>query len=148
MQKTNIWIPKGKERWEELATQSCIQGPLFNEHESEQTPGESKLREDRGSWHAAVHGMGKSQTQLSNRTTTTTKWNILLILLDFPCGLAGKESICNAGDLGLIPGLGRSPGERKGYPLLYSGLDHSVDCVVHGVAMSWTLLSIFHSLTH
>ena len=109
----------------------------------------SKLRErveDRGSWHAAVHGMGKSQTQLSNRTTTTTKWNILLILLDFPCGLAGKESICNAGDLGLIPGLGRSPGEGKGYPLLYSGLDNSMDCIVHGVAKSWTRLS--NSLTH
>ena len=39
----------------------------------------------------------------------------------FPCGSAGKESICNAGDLGLIPGLGRSPGEGEGYPLQYSG---------------------------
>ena len=39
------------------------------------------------------------------------------VFLDFPCGLAGKESACNAGDLGLIPGLGRSPGEGKGYPL-------------------------------
>ena len=38
----------------------------------------------------------------------------------FPCGLAGKESTCNVGDLGLIPGLGRSPGEGKGYPLPYS----------------------------
>ena len=40
----------------------------------------------------------------------------------FPCGSAGKESACNAGDLGLIPGLGRSPGEGKDYPLQYSGL--------------------------
>jgi len=39
------------------------------------------------------------------------------VLLGFPCGSAGKESTCNAGDLGLIPGLGRSPEERKGYPL-------------------------------
>ena len=45
----------------------------------------------------------------------------------FPCGLAGKESACNAGDLGLIPGLGRSPGEEKGYPLQYSGLENSTD---------------------
>ena len=56
--------------------------------------------------------------------------------MDFPCGSAGKESTCNAGDLGSIPGLGRSPGEGKGYPLQYSGLENSVDyMVVHiGVA--------------
>ena len=45
--------------------------------------------------------------------------------LGFPCGSAGKESACNVGDLGLIPGLGRSPGEGKGYPLQYSGLENS-----------------------
>ena len=56
----------------------------------------------------------------------------------FPCGSAGKESACNAGDLGLIPGLGRSPGEGKGYPLQYSGLEKSMDCIVHGVTKSWT----------
>ena len=44
----------------------------------------------------------------------------------------GKESTCNGGDLGLIPGLGRSPGDRKGYPLQYSGLENSMDCIVHG----------------
>ena len=43
--------------------------------------------------------------------------------LGLPGGSDGKESICNAGDLGLIPGLGRSPGEGKGYPLQYSGLE-------------------------
>ena len=62
----------------------------------------------------------------------------------FPCGSAGKESICIAGDLGLIPGLGRSPGEGKGYPLQYSGLENSMDCIVHGFAKSWTRLSDFH----
>ena len=45
----------------------------------------------------------------------------------FPCGSAGKESACNARDLGLIPGLGGSPGEGKGYPLQYSDLKNSVD---------------------
>ena len=45
----------------------------------------------------------------------------------FPCGSAGKESACTAGDLGLIPGLGRSPGEGKGYPLHYSGLENSME---------------------
>ena len=43
----------------------------------------------------------------------------------FPCGSAGKESACNVGDLGSVPGLGRSPGEGKGYPLQYSGLENS-----------------------
>ena len=61
-----------------------------------------------------------------------------------PYGSAVKESSCNAGDLGSIPGLGRSPGEGKGYPLQYSGLENSMDCVVHGVAKSQTGLSNFH----
>ena len=49
-------------------------------------------------------------------------------------GSAGRESACNAVDLGSIPGLGRSPGEGKGYLLQYSGLENSMDCTVHGVA--------------
>ena len=61
-----------------------------------------------------------------------------------PCGSAGKESTCNAGDLGLIPGLGRFPGERKGYPLQYSGLENFMDCIAHGVSKSRTRLSDFH----
>ena len=44
----------------------------------------------------------------------------------FPGGSDGKESSCNAEDLGSIPGLGRSPGEGKGYPLQYSGLENSM----------------------
>ena len=51
---------------------------------------------------------------------------------------AGKESACNGGDHGLIPGLGRSPGEERGYPLQYSGLENSMDCIVHGVSKSQT----------
>ena len=47
--------------------------------------------------------------------------------MGLPGGSAGKESACNAGDLGLIPGLGRSPGEEKGYSLQYSGLENSMD---------------------
>ena len=50
------------------------------------------------------------------------------VALGFPCGLAGKESTCNAGDLGSVPGLGRSSGEGKGYPLQYSALENSIDC--------------------
>ena len=47
------------------------------------------------------------------------------VFFGFPCGSAGKESACNVGDLGLIPGLGTSPGEGQGYPLQYSGLENS-----------------------
>ena len=62
----------------------------------------------------------------------------------FPGGSAGKESACNVEDLALIPGLERSCGEGKGYPLPYSGLENSVDCIVHGVTKSRTQLSDFH----
>ena len=63
---------------------------------------------------------------------------------NFPGGSDSKESPCNAGDLGSIPGLGRSPGKGKGYPLQYSGLENSMNCIVHGVAKSWTQLRDFH----
>ena len=56
------------------------------------------------------------------------------VFLDFPCGSAGKESACNVGDLGWED----SPGEGKGYPLQYSGLENSMDCIAHGVAESDT----------
>ena len=67
-------------------------------------------------------------------------------LRGFLCGSAGKESVCNVGDLGLIPALGRSPGEGKGYPLQYSGLENSMDSIVHGVAELDTTEQV--SLTH
>ena len=61
------------------------------------------------------------------------------LLLGFPCGSACKESACNAGGLISIPGLGRSPGEGKGYPLQYSGLENSMDFkVVKSCCKSWT----------
>ena len=53
--------------------------------------------------------------------------------MGFPCGSAGKESTCNSGNLGLIPRLGRSPGEGKGYPLQYSGLENSMDYILQGL---------------
>ena len=58
------------------------------------------------------------------------------VFLSFPCGSAGKESACNVGDLGSIPWLERSPGEVKVYPPLYSGLENSMDCIIHGVVKS------------
>ena len=56
--------------------------------------------------------------------------------MGFSCASAGKESTCNVGDLGSTPGMGRSPGEGNDYPLQYSGLENSMDCIVHGVAKS------------
>ena len=66
----------------------------------------------------------------------------------FPGGSAGKESACSAGDLGSIPGLGRSPEEGNGCPLQYAGLEDSMDCKAHGVAKSRTRLSDFHFHFH
>ena len=73
-----------------------------------------------------IPGLGRSAGERDRLPTP--------LFLGSPCGSAGKESTCSAGDLSLIPGLGRSPGEGKGYPLQYSGLENSMDCVVHGVA--------------
>ena len=72
------------------------------------------------------------------------------LLTDHPCDLGfprssfGKASASNAGDLGSIPGSGKSPGEGKGYPLQHSGLENSMDCIVHGVTKSQTRLSDFY----
>ena len=68
----------------------------------------------------------------------------VVLLMGFLCGSAGKESAWNVGDLGLIPGLGRSPGEGKVYPLQYSGLENSMNCIVHGVAKSQIRLRDVH----
>ena len=88
--------------------------------------------------HCVLHVVAKSERM--ERLPTAT-------FLGFPCGLAGIESACNVGDLGSIPGLGRSPGEGKGYPRQYSGLVNSMDCIVHVVAKcgrrDWIPTSLF-----
>ena len=65
-------------------------------------------------------------------------------LVDFPGGSDGKASAYNVGDLGSIPGLGRSLGEGKGYPLQYSGLENYMVYIVYGVTKTWTQLRDFH----
>ena len=76
---------------------------------------------------------GKFQTYKSRQNSIISSFypfpNFSFI---FPDSSVGKESACNVGDLGLIPGLGRSPGEGKGCPLQYSGLENSMDCIIHG----------------
>ena len=96
----------------------------------------------------------RTNMMIAKKWFSIVLWNylgrVIPFLLDckcftgFSCGSTGKESACNAGDLGSIPGLGRSPGGGKGYPLQYSGLENSMDCIVHKVAKSWTWLSDFH----
>ena len=66
------------------------------------------------------------------------------VFLGFPFGSVRKESACNVGDLGSIPGLGRSPREGKGYPLQYSGLENSMNCIFHGITKNRTRPSAFH----
>ena len=82
--------------------------------------------------------------QWSNEHTQAVLYNIIILLWwGFPDRSVGKQPVCNAGDPGSIPGLGRSPGEGKGYPLQYSGLENSTG-TIHGVAKSQTWLSNFH----
>ena len=77
-----------------------------------------------------------------------------LLSQDFPGGASGKESACNTGDAGSIPGSGRSPEGGHGNPLQYSCLENPMDrgawwAIVHGVTKSWTLLkwlSMMHTL--
>ena len=71
----------------------------------------------------------------------------LLALMGFPDSSVGKESAFKAEDSSSIPGSGRSPGEGKGYPLQYSALENSMNCIVHGVVNSQTRLSDFFTLT-
>ena len=95
---------------------------------------------DRGAWWATVHGVAKSDT-----TEQLTLSLSFYLCKAFPGGSVGEESACNAGDVGSVPGLGRSPGEWNGNPLQYSCLENTMDrgalwATVHGVTNSWTRL--------
>ena len=76
-------------------------------------------------------------------TYSVTTQSMYVTCMGFPGGSAGKESASNVGDLGLIPGLGRCPGEGNSYLLQHSGLENFMDCIVHGIAKSRTRLSDF-----
>ena len=82
----------------------------------------------------------KSLVKISEMTRLKIHWRRdrlpTPVFLGFPGGSAGKKSACHVEDLGSITGFGRSSGEGKGYPLQYSGLENSMDCIVHGVAKS------------
>ena len=105
---------------------------------------------DREAWRAAVYGVGKSWTQLSDWTESSTiSVCIIIYLHSFPGGSDSKASACNAGDLGSIPGLGRSPGEGNGNLFQYSCLENPMDggawyTTPHWVEKCWTQLSDFN----
>ena len=96
---------------------------------------------DREAWRAAVHGLTKTQTRLSNWTELWARFQFI-----FPDGSDDEESACNAGDPDSIPGLGRSPGEGNGNPLQYSCLKNPMDrgawqATVQQVTKIWTGMS-------
>ena len=87
----------------------------------------------------------KLESRLRGEISITSDMQMTLPLWQkaFAGGSAGKESACNVGDLGSIPELGRSPGEGNGYPLQYSDLENSMDCIVHGVMTEQLTLHFF-----
>ena len=96
---------------------------------------------ERGAWEAVIHRVTKSRTQLKKLSTHAAIYMCVCVYVytctyiyiwGFPGSSTGKESTCNAEDTGLIPG------EGIGYPLHYSGLESSMNCIVHGVTKSWT----------
>ena len=120
---SQVWL-----RETSLCGGSCLPGldPKCLLHSKGRRKRVPQLRE---SWGSKEHGH-----QSTYLVSTTFSWG-------FPDGSNSKQSACNVGDLGSIPELGRSLGEGNGYPLQYSGLENSMDCIVHGVTKSWTQLS-------
>ena len=107
----------------------------LNAHESEQALG---VRDGQGSLACCSPWSPKESdtTEQLNWIELKPYFTSAILPSGFPGGSAGKESACSVRDLGSVSGLGRSPGDGNSYPLQYSGLVNSMDCVVHGVAES------------
>ena len=119
---------------------------------SGRSPGEGIGYPLQYSWDSLVAQLVKNPPAMTENWARSLSWEDHLeegkathsSILGLPCGSTGKESICNVGDLSSISGLGRSPGEGKGYPLQYSGLENPHGQRSHGVTKSRTRLSDFH----
>ena len=125
-----------------------------------------RIPRDWGAWWAAVYGVAQSRTQLKWLSSSSSVYMsvsvcqsvpaffcYLVSIHYFPGGSEGKKSACSTGDLGSIPGSGRSPGEGNGNPLQHTCLENSMDrgswqATVHGVSKSGTWLSNFTFTFH
>ena len=143
-----IAIPfsRGSSRSTDQIQVSCIAGRFFTLGATKET---FPLRDLTAKFVTAMSSflweIGKEEIS-PHRMIYMYTMHLYPFIMAFPGGLEGKESACNAGDLGLIPGLGRSFREGNGYPLQYSCLENSKDrgawqATVHGVTKSWTWLS-------
>ena len=116
--------------WEDLLEYKIATTPEF-------LPGKPH---DRGACLATVHGVARIRSDWVTEHTHAAH-----LIVSFPCGSPGKESACNAGDLGSIPRLGRSPREGKGYPLQHSGLETPQTVLSMGsrrVRHDWTIFTL------
>ena len=133
-------IGRGKKRWDWAGSEDSCSGPGGDVQIPRGGFGQSTFQcpsyDIKGHWNIDI--------------MTSYQWDPMWALsirswyIQFPDSSVGKESTCNAGDPGLIPGSGRSAREETGYPLQYSGLENSLNCIAHRVAKNWTLLSNFH----
>ena len=149
-----IPFSRGSSRPRDWTQVSCIAGRFFTvwaTRETQKYPPHQKKRDT--DFHSGGNclkwqGFPMNLWEWKSINFSQPLWRVRINYTDFymgfPWGPAGKEYACNVGDLGSIPGLGRSPGEGKGYPLQYSGLENSMDCIVLGVTKSQTQLSDFH----
>ena len=119
---------------------ACSAGDPGSIPGSGRCPGEGDGSPLQYSWASLVAQMVKNLPAMQETWVQSRSWEDPLEKgkathssnICFPGGSDGKASACNVGDLGLIPGLGRSPGGGKGYPLWYSGLENSMNCIVRG----------------
>ena len=103
-------------------------------------------------WASLIAQLAKNLPAMQETPVQFLNWEDLLekgwathsSILGLPLWLSCKEFVCNVGDLGLTPWMGRSPAEGKSYPLQYSCLENSMECIVHGVTKSQIRLSDFH----
>ena len=138
------WVTDGRLRYRNFLLYYCKNGRQGDENKDDTVKQDS--RQDINIISVALLSSLLSHIYSQYNRSHCPHLVFSFLCLGFPCGSPGKESACNAGDFSLIPGLGRSPGGGKGYPLQYSGLENSMDCIVHGVTKSQTQQSDFHSL--
>ena len=140
IQDTRVWSLTREDPLEkEMATHSsnlAWEIPWTEEPRGQQSLGSHRVRHGWATNNNNKFFVGKIPWR-RNRLPTP-------VFLGFPSGSAGKESTCNVRDLGLIPGLERSPGEGKGYPLQYSGLENSIDCIDHLLGLEIARLEFHH----